>query len=1089
MAKSKMKPKKSILMGLVILILVSIGIFYYKDESRLKSVKVDDSSKYAEIKLKDDKVCNDKIAALNLSLDVVESSSDGTPTVYELACQPTNGAIKDITGSENVPVGFKVITSSLTQVNGSGDFACKKGGNSAKFKVTGNLDGAYLEIIPQNSFEGSKKANGSSYTCMVKKERGYGYVMFSPKESVGGLQDGKTETNPMANYQINLDGYDVGTTTDVKKDDENEHVDRIKNSTPFSRDFVQVNGTLQDDTADYTKYNKVETSRTFKEYLDAYEAMKASHPEKTYSAVLGENDDSVTNIKDGSGKDVSAINLACNYALSQSDVKAIIEHNFQDTYKSDGSAELTSYYYDSYDGDNNPVFNTTYFKGEKITEESNDYKWHLNTGNSQEETVSGKAVCKRKCTEVVKVDYGPPVAVKAGMCFEYRVKVSSIVQCESDTQGTTEPTPPAVCNPVPTCWSNAMKQEMKVAGPTEDFQACVNDCDGGKYTEACSTKCYEKVYGKTNKKVSNVRQINPSPIALQKNSDLNGCVEGQYYRYGKGTINWCDFEYQPKHAGVNWHLPESLAATANGRQYLYARSAIFYGSTKYTWPTYSGYYQTTTIKQFRQNGAAGILRGYYNGQECHDSCHWINRDAFNSQSCDGKYLYFDYGYYQGLCNILGSPIASECQTETQAPTYGELTGVQDAEFKDIKIVDVKKLIEVETARNMKIKKRTIEACEAATTCNQTESTYVINFRYTLKGDTTVHEEPPYSSESNKQTLINKGKENMDIKNNILLSYGGCYADTENLNRWYQAEWTIPGTWVKLKGNKISYKEPSDTEAWSYQRGKVCLPPNITKTNAAWATQFIKATEAINNATYTTDWKFNKDALNKVKTDPTGAYTYSNDKYEGYNIYAKSQAFGHFNWNFSISCFWSYTDEPVTVECEGNSCNENCGENGIECTCKGTDCEKKNSDEGYTVRSFNTNDPVLEGTGVQKKVLNEDRATPFNWSSGATMKYMKRGGYDINPEEYLNELKETDSFAKDPDVVVKLTKENINALRKYNKEHNKTGYNFEGNITSDMGTGVTYYISPIITQGEYLSIIGGNDFIGLRGKNNSSSIGR
>ena len=51
-------------MGLVILILVSIGIFYYKDESRLKSVKVDDSSKYAEIKLKDDKVCNDKIAAL-----------------------------------------------------------------------------------------------------------------------------------------------------------------------------------------------------------------------------------------------------------------------------------------------------------------------------------------------------------------------------------------------------------------------------------------------------------------------------------------------------------------------------------------------------------------------------------------------------------------------------------------------------------------------------------------------------------------------------------------------------------------------------------------------------------------------------------------------------------------------------------------------------------------------------------------------------------------------------------------------------------------------------------------------------------------
>ena len=1086
----KKRPKKSVLVGLIILILVTVGVFYYKDESRLKSVKVDDPGKYAETKLIDDKVCSDKIKALNLSFDLAERNEDQTPKTYELSCQPTASAIKAITGSEKVPVGFKVISTNLKPVGGSGDFACKKNGSSMKFTVTGSINGAYLEIIPQQSFDGSKKANGSTYKCMAKQERGYGYVMFSLEENVGGLQGGKANENPIDNSEVDLSDYDFGTQTDAKSDDENEKVDRITNkNTTTSTDYVQVNHTLQNDTADYENYNNKETSATFKQYKDAYLKMKETNPEKTFSATLAENEKSVSNIVDGTGKKVekSTINLACNYSLSQYDVKEIIAHNFQDTYLNDNSGKLTSYYYDDYRGDANPVFNTTYFYASQTTEKSEPYKWHLNTGKNGEEgqavTEVGQATCKRVCEEVVKVDYGPPIAVKAGMCFEYRVKVSSIVQCKSDTSGTTEPKAPEVCLPTPTCYSNAMKEEMKVAGPTEDFQACVESCDGGKYSEKCSNSCYNKVYGdKKDNKVNSTSTVNPTLLG----ATLATCKPGQYFRYGNkdSRVNWCDFKYQYQQDGTNWLLPASMVSSKEGREYLYARAGIYYGSTNYTWPTLSNSYQTTTRTSYRENGSAGILRGYYNNDQCHDTCSWVG------SSCTGKYLYFDYGYYQKLCSKLGSQ-ASNCTSQTKSPTYKELTGIdlKDKDGKDYVINNSKDLRKADTIYNKKIKQKVLEACEASTTCNQSESTYIIHFNYSLKGETEVVTVPPYS-EPNKSTLKNKFSETIKAQGEILLSYGGCYADNNEGNRWYQSEWTFPGTWIRLKGNKVSFTEPSDKQSWAFQKGKVCLPPNMKNTNAKWAAQFIKATEAVNNPTYTSDWEFSKDAQDKVKTDPKHAFTSTKDNYEGYNIYAESNGFGHFNWNFSISCFWSMTDGSTTVDCVGDTCNENCGKDGVECTCNEKDgnCEKKNSDEGYTIRSFDSDDPVLEG--VQKKeLLTTERNTPFNWSHGAWMKYMKAGGYDIDPEVYLQELKENkDIFDDEPDLEVTLTSDNINQIRKYNKDHNKDGYSFEGQVTSAMGTGVTYYESPFIYDSQYMKLTGGQKqgFRGLRGYNNSSS---
>ena len=774
---AKKKPKKIIIVGLLILILAAVGIFYYKDDTRLKSVKVDDPEKYAETKLKDDEECNNKISALNLSLDVSKSSeTNAAPIEYELSCQPKANAIKNITGSEDVPVSFRVITSNLVASGSSGDFVCSKSGNSVRFTVSGNYKYAYLELIPLQSFQGSKKADGSYYTCMAKPEKGYGYVMLSIKENVGGEEavDGWTPEGTI-NEPIDISAYNLDMPKNVEKDDENEQVDRIHNSTELSIDHVQVNRTLPKDTADYSAYNNKDKSYTFAKYLKAYNDLKQTNPEHTYSSVLGQNDNKPTTIKDGKGTTVKGIKLACKYNLNQADIQEMLKNNYNDTYTKENNGQLTTYYYDDYDDENpakNTVFNTTYFYGSKTTvigSEEGKYMWHLDVGSKGKATNIGQATCKRKCEEVVKVDYGPPVAVKAGMCFEYRVKVSSIVQCGIENEQTPEPVAPEVCLPTPTCWSNALKQVMKVAGPTEDFQACVEDCDGGKYTDKCSNKCYEKVYGEKDNQLKNDKYINPTFLG----ASLSTCTPGQYFRYGKNNskINWCDFGYQPQEAGTNWRLPKSQVSSKSGREYLYARAAIYYGKTNFIWKTYSNSYQTTTRQSYRDGGSAGILRGYYNNDQCHDNCRWLNENAYEPHnSCSGKYLWFDYAYYNGLCGKLGS-VANQCSKETKPskdnngnpiyPTYKDLTGVTKEPYASTQIPNATELRRVDTAYNKAKQIEVKKLCEAATTCNESQSTYIIKFNYTVKDNPEVQEVKPIS-----QKLNAGSKENVKTKGNI-----------------------------------------------------------------------------------------------------------------------------------------------------------------------------------------------------------------------------------------------------------------------------------------------------------------------------------
>ena len=159
-------------------------------------------------------------------------------------------------------------------------------------------------------------------------------------------------------------------------------------------------------------------------------------------------------------------------------------------------------YYDVTDGSGYyKAENTKYLmKSEvKTLEKKLVYKYHyscLDRGKKVKTVNAG--ACKIKCEEAVKVEYGPPVASKAGLCFEYKVRVTSRVNCGVVAEPP-KPESGKLCTPLPAC-SRSGGAVHRQGGPSENFDNCVKSCDGGVYSDRCTNKCYKKVYGSTNVK-------------------------------------------------------------------------------------------------------------------------------------------------------------------------------------------------------------------------------------------------------------------------------------------------------------------------------------------------------------------------------------------------------------------------------------------------------------------------------------------------------------------------------------------------------------------------------------------------------------
>lgn len=505
-----------------------------------------------------------------------------------------------------------------------------------------------------------------------------------------------------------------------------------------------------------------------------------------------------------------------------------------------------------------------YYKEEQVESITVQYEYNYAPGASTEITAA-QVVCNRTCAEAVKVEYGPPVASKAGLCFEYNVKVTSYVECTAPVELEPPKDKTEYCSPVPYCHEKSWKWDGHQAGPTEEFDACIQSCDGGKYTSKCSTKCYKQVYKNSKLKLGLSYENDIVATKLNSSQSLEQQVEtciaesqdGGCYYWSGDAIMWKS-TYQK---GQEW----STDVNALGRWYRvtgWKISDVGGDGKKYD-------VSSNGIKTQKKSG----------GKHCDDICIWETdvcgkKDYLNPHSA-AKDNEENLKRYQAA--VAQCEAATTCSSSTATFT---ISINYDSYAQDV-------------GSSTKTKKKT-----------------TINFP---------------RSPLNQDKLPSLGKDTVDTSNTFnaagstLLSYNGCYTAATEKN-WYQAEWGFPGTYIHNKTGEISYskeKIQSDTgtiEGWYYDDNKFCMPLEAESVNTKWWEWY-----KIN------DMQFNCYTSDQIKNELATNDGTSN----GYNIKASTTDFGYFGWDFDISCFYAIRNELCDEDalthcckkdtCTGDSC--------------------------------------------------------------------------------------------------------------------------------------------------------------------------
>ena len=594
-------------------------------------------------------------------------------------------------------------------------------------------------------------------------------------------------------------------------------------------------------------------------------------------------------------------------------------------------------------------------------------------------TVIGTASCKLECEEAVTIEYGPPVAIRAGLCFEYKVRVTSRVSCHPREDGDGNvieiPKPPQQCSwctPTPLCtgqWGS-----FRQGGPNEDFDNCVKACDGGKYTKNCSNKCYKEVYGadvtaqaKINSELLDVsatrlttaNAYNQSQTIAQYEKykdriylndgvtlydNVYGGLYGVYYRTSGGSILWSD-------SGAR-HWNSWKEATGEGRWY-----------TEHP----GGKYHTNAEGRFiiPSDETNGFWRKVYSsGDHCHDNCRWL-RD-----SC-GTNQYLNPG-----------------------------SGWQD--YED----------------NLKAYNGLILKCNAAASCSTSQATFTISANYKkMDGEELTYYFPydgtaantdhydkikPYENSTMELTTANNPnttiyKDFPSVGNGVW----GCYNENDTENRTlYRTTWGFPGSWMDGKKAQISYTKPSD-EGWIEFDKKFCVPGDAEDVNSVWWIQrmkYISEKKGISGTSYSSaDYTsgncsahsehFAWSTINTSHELVDYVQTYYPTFGIKWNIKAETREFGFFDWPIDIQCFFSISSVP--------SCLDDC--------CITDSCRTITTDAGdegkYLEVCVDNDDPYVRP--VDSEEMFPERNPRFNWSDYA-INY-KNTAFPNNPKAYRERI--------------------------------------------------------------------------------------
>ena len=626
--------------------------------------------------------------------------------------------------------------------------------------------------------------------------------------------------------------------------------------------------------------------------------------------------------------------------------------------------------------------NDEILKASHTTSESfGNYTYHYAPGLPTE-TVPIKV--DTTCTETLHVQYGPPVSVKAGICFEYNVKVTSTVVCKASKV----PAPKAAtyCNPIPKCYHKTGNWTGANAGPNDSFDMCIQQCDGGKYSDYCSQKCYSSIYTVGEKRTScilddySVQQIKSyrkdkngrQRITTSSNVDkANALID---------SINKC-LSLEEKSTLKNSHYTMTNypnVGTSGGIN--------FYGC----------YYWDESAKEIKwASGIEGnILENSHgkvgNARYAPGRWYGVHRKTSNYAGYSSNDGFMRKAFSSGLCT-------ASCRWDGCSQTEYWNPAQAKADYDE----------------NMKVFNDAKTAAEKASTCSEktTEFTMkVTEYGTYMKSADTLTSKPSGQNIDEKEKLLGK---------RYVRDYSKCYQTSDiNKNEMYQTVWGFPGVWQDAKSMKISFVQVPDSVFIS---NKFCLPLDAKTVNEKWWTyyytaQYEHSTTSLTSQTY-------QDKC--MKTTTCTNWVHENDidwdKDITYNITGSTDNFGHFGWNLDVSCFYAYSTNPTT----GKDCKPS-----IEC----------DSSSGYTVRSVDLSDMFPSPDGETHSADTTGRDTGFNWTKYAT-NVKKDPNYVSDPIAYLKETQKNEILLRkrgkstytneaELDYRIYLSREDLRNIKKY-----------------------------------------------------------
>lgn len=681
------------------------------------------------------------------------------------------------------------------------------------------------------------------------------------------------------------------------------------------------------------------------------------------------------------------------------------------------------------DGSINPndYVNVSYAYGNSI-ESSETFKYVYHYNGPENPTVTQFNV-EKKCEEAVTVEYGAPIASKAGLCFQYKVKVTSRVVCSASSVPPVPETRRGYCEPVPLCLhtqSNGKTVKLTQGGPNDAFDECIEKCDGGKYTTKCSQSCYKQVYGDSSSSTKtsfNFDSINASKLAYQtclpsKAEKCDNCKLGYsrnyYLKYpvyeGENAADYCSdnalkydtFKNAPenkcyfykKNKKIYWKCSDVKSGSTDISQYIYGRWYAY--SENANWGL-TGKIEDQCYYSVKKDDNGIPRRDHSNGNRCHDSCSW----TVDYDSCNGnKYL---------------NPGWSEVDNKENIDTYNKAVAIVNS----------------------------------SSTCTTSQATFTISASYydkTDKKDVTIYF--PYDHQKD---YLKSGVDMSNTttnKNTTIIDYNGCYKVEENrkdANRhWYQSEWSFPGSYLDSKHNKLSYDYNSAKVGWETIKA-FCLPLNAGDVNRSWYNWFMRL--VIKDKETSVDSKDYKEiCLSKDDSKSISKITkFTDEKDLVWNIVADTKLFGYYKWNINISCFYAINSKTSTGSINDNNTN--------------ADDKCVVDSEGYSIRSVDLKNLFPNSKGAALSDSESTGRTPgFNWSEYAN-NAINNSSYTSKPKDYATTVQSLGYSVYDEkylDYEFELDKSDLNKL----KNHKYTSFDGESVKRSN---GITSYYSSYLRE--------------------------